>query len=140
MKTHLKIDLAALPEEGKLMTGELPGEVFDLPEGDARAVGPLEYDLRAQRFGSELLLTGSLSAPFEFTCVRTLHPFIQTIRLDDAAISVEIGKRGRGGRLGGAARGDPDPFPGGPALRGWGCAAEVRNRSPIFISGQTRGG
>jgi uncharacterized protein len=32
-----------------------------------------------------------LSAPFEFTCVRTLHPFVQTIRLDDAAISLEIG-------------------------------------------------
>ena len=94
MKTQLKIDLAALPEEGKSISGELPGEIFDLPEGDARAVGPLLYDLRAQRFGSELLLTGTLSAPFEFTCVRTLHPFIQTIRLDDAAISLELGNEG----------------------------------------------
>ena len=85
------IDLATLPEEGKVYAGELPAEVFDLPEGDARAVGPLVYDLRAQRFGSELLLTGKLAAPFEFTCVRTLHPFIQTIRLENAAISLEIG-------------------------------------------------
>lgn len=94
MKTHLKIDLAALADEGKAISGELPGEVFDLPDGDARAVGPLEYDLRVQRFGSELLLAGSLSAPFEFTCVRTLHPFVQTIRLDDAAISIELGNEG----------------------------------------------
>lgn len=86
------IDLATLPEEGKSYSGELPQEIFDLPEGDARALGPLEYELRAQRFGSELLLTGSLSAPFEFTCVRTLHPFVQTIRLNDAAVSLEIGR------------------------------------------------
>jgi len=94
MKAHLKIHLAELPDEGKTFIGELPGAVFDLPEGDARAVGPLEYDLRVQRFGSELLLTGALSAPFEFTCVRTLHPFVQTIRLDDAAVSIEIGHEG----------------------------------------------
>lgn len=91
MKGRFIIDLAVLPEEGKSFSGELPPEVFDLPEGDARPVGPLEYDLRVQRFGPELLLAGHLSAPFEFTCVRTLHPFIQTIRLDDAAISMETG-------------------------------------------------
>jgi uncharacterized protein len=94
MKTQLKIDLAALPEEGKWISGELPGEIFDLPEGDARSVGSLEFELRAQRFGSELLLTGSLSAPFEFTCVRTLHPFVQTIRLDEVAIPIELGNEG----------------------------------------------
>jgi uncharacterized protein len=94
MKGHLTIDLASLPEEGKGFSGELPKEIFDLPEGDAQALGPLEYDLWVQRFGSELLLTGSLSAPFEFTCVRTLHPFVQTIRLDGAAVSIEIGSEG----------------------------------------------
>lgn len=94
MKGRLKIDLANLPDEGKAVAGELPKDIFDLPEGDAQATGPLEYDLWAQRFGAELLLTGKLSAPFEFTCVRTLHPFIQTIRLDAAAISAEIGNEG----------------------------------------------
>jgi uncharacterized metal-binding protein YceD (DUF177 family) len=72
----------------------LPVGIFDLPEGDARPVGPLAYDLWVQRFGSELLLTGSLSASFEFTCVRTLHPFVQTIRLENAAVSIEIGNEG----------------------------------------------
>jgi uncharacterized metal-binding protein YceD (DUF177 family) len=92
MKGHLIIDLATLPEEGKAFSGELPKEIFDLPEGDAQPTGPLEYDLWVQRFSSELLLTGNLSAPFEFTCVRTLHPFVQTIRLESAAISLEIGR------------------------------------------------
>ncbi len=94
MKGRLIVDLANLPEEGKSFDGELPKEIFDLPEDDAQAVGPLTYDLLAHRFGSELLLTGSLSAAFEFTCVRTLHPYVQTIRLEDAAISIEIEKEG----------------------------------------------
>lgn len=94
MQKHLLIDLSNLPEEGKSFAGELSPEIFDLPEGDAKAVGPLTYDLYVQRFGSELLLTGKLSAPFEFTCVRTLHPFVQTIFLEDAAVSQEITAEG----------------------------------------------
>jgi uncharacterized metal-binding protein YceD (DUF177 family) len=91
VKGRFIIDLSGLPDEGKSFSGELPPEIFDLSADDARPVGPLEYDLRVQRFGPELLLAGQLSAAFEFTCVRTLHPFIQTIRLDDAAVSIEIG-------------------------------------------------
>jgi uncharacterized protein len=87
---RLVIDLQTLPEEGKVFTGELSAELFDLPENDPTPTGPLRYELRAQRFSSELLLTGFLAAPFEFTCVRTLHPFVQTITLEHAAISVEI--------------------------------------------------
>ena len=92
---RLLIDLANLPEEGKEYTGELPQEIFDLPEDDAKPVGGLEYCVWAQRFGSELLLTGSLKAPFEFTCVRTLHPFVQTIRLENAAVTLEIENEGQ---------------------------------------------
>ncbi len=94
MKERLIIDLASLPDEGKWFSGQLPKEIFDLPEDDAQATGPLEYEVWAQRFGSELLLTGSLSAPFEFTCVRTLHPFIQTISLENSAVSIEIEREG----------------------------------------------
>jgi uncharacterized protein len=72
-------------------SGELDGAIFDLPDNDASSAGPLEYDIWVQRFESELLLTGAISAPFHFTCVVTLKKFLQTIRLDSAAISVEIG-------------------------------------------------
>ena len=95
MKGRLTIELANLPEEGKAFAGALPKEIFDLPEDDAQAVGPLEYELWAHRFGSELLLTGTLSAPFEFTCVRTLHPFVQTIRLENVAVAIEIEQEGQ---------------------------------------------
>jgi uncharacterized metal-binding protein YceD (DUF177 family) len=91
---RLTIDLGALPDEGMAVSGELAAGIFDLPAGDAKAVGPLNYELRVQRFGSELLLTGRLSAPFEFVCVRTLHPFVQTICVEDAAISLEAGDSG----------------------------------------------
>ncbi|MGA0094671.1 MAG: YceD family protein [Chthoniobacterales bacterium] len=95
MDTSLIIDLSNLPEEGKAFVGQLDGSIFDLPEGDARSVGPLAYDLWAQRFESELLLTGSLAAAFEFTCVVTLKPFVKTIRVPQAAVSVEITHSGR---------------------------------------------
>ena len=94
MSTRLTIELGNLPEEGEWLEGELPAEIFDLPEDDAKAVGPLAYELWVQRFGPELLLTGSLSAPFEFTCVVTLKKFVKTISLEGAAISLEIGNQG----------------------------------------------
>lgn len=95
MSVNLSIDLETLPEEGMALSGELAADLFDLPEGDAQPAGPLRYELWIQRFGSELLLTGLLEAPFEFTCVRTLHSFVQTIRLESAAVSLEIGKNSR---------------------------------------------
>ena len=87
----LVIDLTSLPEEGKVLRGELSDRIFELRENDAKALGPLRYDLHAQRFGDELLLRGQLSAPFEFQCVRTLTRFKKTIALESAAISLEIG-------------------------------------------------
>ncbi|MCW1884515.1 DUF177 domain-containing protein [Luteolibacter flavescens] len=94
MSDRLLIDLPTLPEEGKNFSGELPPEVFDLPEHDAKPLGPFSYDLYVQRFGSELLLSGTLSAPFEFICVRTIHPFTQTITVENANVSVEIESEG----------------------------------------------
>lgn len=93
MKRFL-IDLETIPDEGKSFSGEIDPEVFDLPAGDAQPASPLTFSLLVQRFGSELLLTGQLSATFQFECVRSLHPFIQTIHVDDAAIAFEITTQG----------------------------------------------
>ncbi len=139
MKGRLTIDLGGLPEDGKGFSGELPKEIFDLPEGDAQALGPLEYELWAQRFGSELLLTGSLSAPFEFTCVRTLHPFIQTIRLEAAAIAIEIGSEGEIDATEALREEVLLAFSGGPALRGRGRAAERAKLIPDIYQWTNRG-
>ncbi|NNC90452.1 MAG: DUF177 domain-containing protein [Akkermansiaceae bacterium] len=87
---RLVIDLGSLPEEGKQIEGTLPAGIFDLGEGDPKPLSPLSYALHVQRFGNELLLQGRLAATFEFTCVRTLTPFAQTIELPRAAVSLEI--------------------------------------------------
>jgi len=87
----LFIDLATLPEEGISLNGDLPAEIFDFPpHDDSKPISPLHYDLHVQRFGSELLLRGDVSARFEFTCVVTLQRFVQTIRLEDLATSLEL--------------------------------------------------
>ena len=87
---QLLIEIGELPEEGKSVQGALDADIFDLPKGDAKPLGPLNFQLHAQQFGNELLLQGAIEAPFEFTCVRTLTPFKQTIRLENAAIALEI--------------------------------------------------
>lgn len=91
---QLMISLESLPEEGRHLEGELDPTIFELPEGDAKPLGPLSFELRIQRFGDELLLQGRLRAPFQFQCVRTLKLFKQTIDLPETALSLEIGKQG----------------------------------------------
>jgi len=90
----MKIELANLPEEGKQFQGEIPSEIFELVESDILSASPLAYDLFAQRFDTELLLTGSIKATFQLTCMRSLKPFDQTISLPSVAISIELGADG----------------------------------------------
>jgi uncharacterized protein len=91
---QLFITLATLPEDGKQLEGDLAPELFDLGERDPKPLGPLHFDLHMQSFDNELLLRGSLSCPFEFECVRTLHPFTKTLALPSAAIPLEINNEG----------------------------------------------
>ncbi|MDG2399333.1 MAG: hypothetical protein P8M04_02055 [Akkermansiaceae bacterium] len=90
----MKIDLANLADEGQHFEGELSPEIFDLQESDIISVSALKYSLFTQRFDTELLLTGSLEATFELTCMRSLHPFKQTISMPSAAVSIELGNDG----------------------------------------------
>ncbi len=90
MEEKLEIDLAQLPEEGKAYRGELDSKVFGLSEKDVKSMGGLEYDLYVQRFDDELLLRGYLGSPFEFRCVRSNKLFVQTISIDEAAVSIEV--------------------------------------------------
>jgi uncharacterized metal-binding protein YceD (DUF177 family) len=97
----LLINLGELPDEGQQLKGALDPEIFGLSEGDVRPLGPLEFDLHVERFETELLFRGSLSALFEFACVRDLKPFEMTISLPNVAISLEI--EGGGGEIDAAA-------------------------------------
>ncbi len=90
MNEKLIVELANLPEEGMAIAGVLDPKIFSLPDKDARAVGGLEYDLWVQRFDDEVLFCGHIGAPFEFMCVRTNKWFVQTIYLDESAVSIEV--------------------------------------------------
>lgn len=90
----MQINLAELPDEGKEFEGEIPAEFFELKEKDTKAVTPLAYHVKAQRFDNELLITGALQATFELTCMRSLHSYNQTIELPQVAISIEIEDQG----------------------------------------------
>lgn len=90
----MKIDLANLPDEGQHFEGEISPDIFELEGSDIVSASPLHYSLFAQRFDTELLLSGSLEATFELTCMRSLHPFHQTISMPAAAISIELGGDG----------------------------------------------
>lgn len=91
MEKRLRINLEKLPEDSsKQFAGELDPALFDLPQYDAVPKGPLAYDLTVQLFGKELFVSGKISAPFEFTCVRTLQPFVKTVEIDGYAATIEI--------------------------------------------------
>ena len=86
----LCIELDHLPEEGKDFSGELDSSVFGVDNDEIKSVGPLVYDIHVKRFEGELFLQGTLSAEFEFRCVRCLDVFRRTVVVDDFAASVEI--------------------------------------------------
>ncbi len=87
---RLRIDLETLPEEGKVFSGELDGELFGIDDDEVHSIGDLSFDLTVRRFEGELFLQGKISAPFEFRCVRCLEYFPMTMELNDFAVSLEI--------------------------------------------------
>lgn len=90
MKKHLNIDINTLPDEGKTFSGELDGSIFSAEGEDINATSPLFYDLHLQKFDSELLIRGNVSASFEFICDRCLSPFIQTITVNAFSLCIEV--------------------------------------------------
>lgn len=90
MKKQLQIDLNSLPEEGKTFSGELDGSIFSAHGEKIKTKGPLYYDIFIQKFDTELLIRGNLSASFVFTCDRCLAEFTQTIDAEDVSFCKEI--------------------------------------------------
>ena len=86
----LEIELHELSEFGDQLQGEIHPDIFELKDDEGKAVSGLKYDLYVQRFETELLLQGKLSAEFELECVRTLHPFTKTIAIKEFTVSIEI--------------------------------------------------
>jgi len=86
----LEINLNELSEFGDQLSDEINPNIFELKDDEGKALTGLKYDLHVQRFDTELLLQGSLTAEFELECVRTLHPFRKTLTVPNFSVSLEI--------------------------------------------------
>jgi uncharacterized metal-binding protein YceD (DUF177 family) len=77
--------------EGRPFVGTLPVSLLAIRETDPiRPTGPIEYNLRATRDDDDLLISGSLRAPFSLDCVRCLQPIDYLVEIDDYQIEIPI--------------------------------------------------
>ncbi len=90
MQTQLIISLEEFPEEGRYLSGELDAAIFGIDSAALHSTGPLRYELEAQLFETELVLRGSISAPFELRCDRCLNQFPYTVELEELAFSYDV--------------------------------------------------
>jgi uncharacterized protein len=91
MDPLLSVDPRSIPAEGRKLVASLPPTLLDLSEGSGiHPSGPIEVHLRVLRDDDDLILTGSLSAPFQLDCVRCLQPIDYLVDLDDYETSIPI--------------------------------------------------
>jgi uncharacterized protein len=90
MKSRVIIPLEEFPEEGLVLEGEADGSLFGTDETGAPSVGPLSYSLEAQLYETELVVRGSISAPFRLRCDRCLREFEYTVQIDELTISCDV--------------------------------------------------
>lgn len=90
MQTQLIIPLEEFPEEGRYLSGELDAAVFGIDSAALRSTGPLSYELEVQLFETELMVRGSITAPFELRCDRCLALFPYTVELDELTYSYDV--------------------------------------------------
>ena len=62
----LIVDVARLAEEGETLEGEV--DIVDLDEEFVKPFGGVRYRLKAQLFGHELLVKGTLEQDFDLVC------------------------------------------------------------------------
>ncbi len=93
METRFVIPLEEFPEEGLRLEGELDGAILGIEEADMRSTGPLHYEVEVQLYDTELVLRGTVSAPFRMRCVRCLEEFDYELVLDELTLSADVKDR-----------------------------------------------
>jgi len=86
----LIIDVTRLDPEGEDLEGEVA--CVDIDEEFVKPFGGVRYRLRAQVFGTELLVRGHLEQDFDLVCSRCGKDYDDTVKVDDYSESYEIGK------------------------------------------------
>lgn len=91
MDDRLVIDAARIGADGEELEGEV--SAVDLDEAFVKAFGGLRYRLKAQVFGTELLVRGRLEQDFDLVCCRCGRDFDDTVKVGDFTASYEIGEQ-----------------------------------------------
>ena len=90
----ITVDLRQLPPDGKEISGETGGEVFELSKEDpAQSSSPLLLEITARQMGDFLHLEGNIEATFSLEFGRCLQRYLHTVRKPDyiAEIPIENG-------------------------------------------------
>ncbi len=90
MQSRLIISLEEFPEEGRRLCGELDGALFGIDDDFLRSTGPLEYELEAHLYDTELMLRGRASAPFRLRCNRCLEEFDYEAEIEDVILTEDV--------------------------------------------------
>ena len=90
MQERVIIPLEEFPEEGLFLEGEADGALFGIDNTGAESIGPLSYNLEAQLYDTELVLRGSISAPFRMRCDRCLRELDYTVEVEGLTISCDV--------------------------------------------------
>ena len=83
----LVIDLSRLNPKGETIEGEV--DAVGLDEEFVKSFGGVRYRLRAEIFGTELLVRGVLEQDFDLVCSRCGKDFDDTVKVDDFTGSVD---------------------------------------------------
>ena len=91
MDEKLVVDVSRLDPEGEDLEGEVG--CVDLDEPFVKPFGGVRYRLKAQVFGTELLVRGHLEQDFDLVCSRCGQDFDDTVKVDDFTMSYEIDEK-----------------------------------------------
>lgn len=86
----MKIHLYQIQNGETHYEGEEDPAFLGLEEADAKALGPLKYNLEVGTSEDGLFATGTLEIKIELTCVSCLRKFDKTFIINDFATQVEL--------------------------------------------------
>ncbi len=87
------VNLDTLPEEGLSVNETLSSRILELQETNIKACSDISLNFHVQRFDDDIIIQGKIEVLIEFECVRTLHPFTQTIFVESCDISLPAGSK-----------------------------------------------
>jgi uncharacterized protein len=89
----MKIHIRQMPHGTGHFSGEVDASGFELEKAEAKALGPVFYEVDAGLSDGGLWVAGSLRLTVELRCVRTLELFPYQLEISDFAAQVQLDGR-----------------------------------------------